>query len=60
MLGPKYTQAQREMFFPLIDRGVTVRAAAKAAGGSRGCGLLLVAAVTFVDAACDRRASGSA
>jgi len=30
--GPKYTQAQKEMFFSLIDRGGTVRAAARAAG----------------------------
>jgi IS30 family transposase len=28
----KYTRAQKEMFFSLIDRGGTVRAAAKAAG----------------------------
>ena len=32
MAGPKYTQAQKGMFFCLIDRGGTVRAAAKAAG----------------------------
>jgi IS30 family transposase len=32
MPGPKYTPEQKEMFFSLIDRGGTVRAAAKAAG----------------------------
>ena len=32
MTGPKYTQAQKESFFELIDRGGTVRAAAKAVG----------------------------
>lgn len=36
MPGPKYTQAQREMFFSLIDRGGTVRAAAEAAGVHEG------------------------
>jgi len=32
MPGPKYSKEQREMFFVLIDRGGTVRAAAKAVG----------------------------
>ncbi len=32
MAGPKYTQAQREMFFELVDKGGTARAAAKAVG----------------------------
>jgi IS30 family transposase/transposase-like protein len=36
MAGPKYTQAQKEMFFSLIDRGGTVRAAANAAGVHEG------------------------
>ena len=32
MAGPRYSRAQKEMFFRLIDRGGTVRAAAAAAG----------------------------
>jgi IS30 family transposase len=36
MPGPKYTKAQKETFFLLIDRGGTVRAAATAAGVHEG------------------------
>ena len=36
MPAPKYTQVQKETFFTLIDRGGTVRAAAKAAGVHEG------------------------
>lgn len=32
MAGPKYSKAQRELFFDLLDRGGSVRAAAIAAG----------------------------
>ena len=32
MAGPKYSQEQKEHFFELVDKGGTVRAAAKAAG----------------------------
>ena len=36
MPGPKYSQQQKEMFFDLIDKGGTVRAAAKTAGVHEG------------------------
>ncbi|MGW6728624.1 hypothetical protein ACWF9G_22215 [Nocardia sp. NPDC055029] len=35
MAGPKYTKAQKDKFFDLLDRGGTVRAAADAAGVNR-------------------------
>ena len=53
MPGPKYTPEQKEMFFELIDRGGTVRAAAKAAGVHEDACLHMVAAGRSVDAAGD-------
>ena len=35
MPGPKYTKKQKDLFFDLIDRGGTVKAAAMDAGDSR-------------------------